>query len=89
MGSLGSSRRYSTSRDQGDLPFSAALGTAATCIMNTDGTILRDCSVATEPNAIAAVLDDDRSRLERIGLEAGPLSEWVSDSLGASASRWC
>lgn len=59
-----------------------SLETTAICIVDADGTILRECSVVTEPEAIAAVLDGDRGRLERIGLEAGPLSEWLSDGLG-------
>jgi transposase len=68
-----------------DLPLFAALDvsleTTAICIVDAEGAIERECSVPTEPEAIAAVLDDYRGRLTRIGLEAGPLSEWLSDGL--------
>ena len=33
--------------------------------------------MATEPDSIAICLGDDLTRIERIGLEAGPLSEWL------------
>ena len=47
------------------------------CVMSLDGTILREGVVTTDPNAIATCLAVDQERLERIGLEAGPLSEWL------------
>src|SRR3954447_24425710 len=37
--------------------------------------------VATEPDAIRAVLVDDTFAIERIGLEAGPLSQWLYSGL--------
>lgn len=47
------------------------------CVMALDGTIAKEAVVATDPEAFAACLADDLSRLERIGLEAGPMSEWL------------
>jgi transposase len=47
------------------------------CVMSLDGTILREAVVTTEPDAIATWLAAESERLERIGLEAGPLSEWL------------
>jgi transposase len=47
------------------------------CVMSLDGNILREAVVTTNPEAIANFLAVDRERLERIGLEAGPLSEWL------------
>jgi len=37
--------------------------------------------VVTEPEAIRAVLVDDTFTIERIGLEAGPLSQWLYSGL--------
>ena len=45
--------------------------------MSLDGSILREAVVTTAPEAIADFLAADRERLERIGLEAGLLSEWL------------
>jgi hypothetical protein len=47
------------------------------CVMSLDGNILREAVVTTDPEAIANFLAVDREKLERIGLEAGPLSEWL------------
>jgi transposase len=54
-----------------------SLETTTICIMSSDGTITKEAVVATEPESIAICLGDDLSRIERIGLEAGPLSEWL------------
>src|SRR5918993_2257666 len=54
-----------------------SLETTTICIMSSDGTITKEAVVSTEPESIAICLGDDLSRIERIGLEAGPLSEWL------------
>src|SRR5829696_269415 len=54
-----------------------SLETTTICIMSFDGTITKEAVVATEPDSIAICLGDDLTRIERIGLEAGPLSEWL------------
>jgi Transposase len=54
-----------------------SLETTTICIMSADGTITKEAVVATEPESIAICLRDDLTRIERIGLEAGPLSEWL------------
>ena len=53
------------------------------CVMAFDGAILREAVVATDPETIATYLAAGRERLERIGLEAGPLSEWLVRGLAA------
>ncbi len=47
------------------------------CVMSLDGVITKEAVVATDPEAIATCLSDDLGRLERVGLEAGPMSEWL------------
>ena len=47
------------------------------CIVDDTGRIVRDVKVASEPEALLAVLKDPGYRFKRIGLEAGPLSEWL------------
>src|SRR3954470_9266177 len=58
-----------------------SLATTTICIMSADGTITKEAVVATEPESIAICLRDDLTRIERIGLEAGPLSEWLAREL--------
>jgi transposase len=47
------------------------------CIVDKAGKVMREVKVATEPDTIFAVLTEEALAIERIGLEAGPLSQWL------------
>jgi transposase len=47
------------------------------CIVDDTGKIVREVKVASEPKALLAVLKNPAYRFKRIGLEAGPLSQWL------------
>ena len=47
------------------------------CIVDNTGQVVREVKVTTEPEAILTVLADEALTIERIGLEAGPLSQWL------------
>src|SRR5207248_196242 len=47
------------------------------CIVDDTGKIVREVKVASEPAALLAVLTNPAYRFKRIGLEAGPLSQWL------------
>jgi transposase len=51
------------------------------CIVDKAGRVIREVKVATEPVAILAVLTEEALAIERIGLEAGPLSQWLYSAL--------
>jgi len=51
------------------------------CIVDDTGKIRREVRVASEPDALLAVLRDRSYRFKRIGLEAGPLSQWLFSTL--------
>ena len=51
------------------------------CIVDDSGKIVREVKVASEPEALLAVLKNPAYRFERIGLEAGPLSQWLFSAL--------
>jgi transposase len=51
------------------------------CIVDDTGKITREVRVASEPNALLAVLRERSYRFKRIGLEAGPLSQWLFSAL--------
>jgi transposase len=51
------------------------------CIVDDTGKIIREVKVATEPKALLAVLENPAYHLKRIGLEAGPLSQWLYSAL--------
>ena len=47
------------------------------CIVDDTGKIVREVKVASEPEALLAVLNNPAYHFKRIGLEAGPLSQWL------------
>ncbi len=47
------------------------------CIVDETGRIVREVKVASEPDALLAVLRNPACHFKRIGLEAGPLSQWL------------
>src|SRR6202042_3708841 len=51
------------------------------CIVDDAGKVVREVKVAGEPEALLAVLKNPAYHFERIGLEAGPLSEWLFGAL--------
>jgi transposase len=51
------------------------------CIVDEQGKIIREVKVASEPDALLAVLRSPGYHFKRIGLEAGPLSQWLFSAL--------
>ena len=61
------------------------------CIVDDTGRIVREVKVASEPEALLKVLGNPAYRFKRIGLEAGPLSQWLFSALAEAelASGLC
>src|SRR3954469_25590630 len=51
------------------------------CIVDDTGKIVREVKVASEPAALLAVLKNPAYGLKRVGVEAGPLSQWLFSAL--------
>jgi transposase len=51
------------------------------CIVDDTGRIAREVKVASEPEALLQVLRTAAYHFKRIGLEAGPLSQWLFSAL--------
>lgn len=51
------------------------------CIVDDTGRIVREVKVASEPETLLQVLSNPAYRFKRIGLEAGPLSQWLFSAL--------
>jgi transposase len=47
------------------------------CIVDDTGKLVREVKVSSEPEALLAVLKTPAYHFKRIGLEAGPLSQWL------------
>src|SRR6202167_2265668 len=51
------------------------------CIVDDTGRIVREVKVASEPEALLAALKIPAYHFKRLGLEAGPLSQWLYNAL--------
>src|SRR5215208_5415910 len=58
-----------------------SLELSSVCILDASGQIVREAKVASEPEALAAFLASLNVPLTRVGLEAGPLSQWLHAGL--------
>ena len=59
------------------------------CIVDDTGKIVREVKVASEPDALLAVLKNPAYHFKRIGLEAGPLSQWLFSALAEAGFQSC
>ncbi|ABC21480.1 transposase IS116/IS110/IS902 [Rhodospirillum rubrum F11] len=60
-----------------------SLELSSVCIVNQDGKIFREVKVASDPEALIGLFGGLGVALSRIGLEAGPLSQWLHAGLTA------
>jgi transposase len=61
-----------------------SLECSSVCVVDANGRILREAKVASEPEALIAWFGSLGFGLERIGLEAGPLSQWLFAAMTAA-----
>ena len=58
-----------------------SLELTSVCVVNVRGEIVREAKVASEPEALVGLLSDEALEIVRVGLEAGPLSQWLHTAL--------
>jgi len=51
------------------------------CIVDDAGGIIREAKIESDPDALLQVLKNGAYHFKRIGLEAGPLSQWLFSAL--------
>lgn len=61
-----------------------SLAKTAVCVVSEHGQIVKEAEVASEPEALARWLGNLDGSVAAIGLEAGPLSQWLHRRLGES-----
>src|ERR1700742_3348987 len=61
-----------------------SLECSSVCIVDASGKILREARVASEPEALIDWFRSQGLSFERIGLEAGPLSQWLFAAMKAA-----
>ncbi len=58
-----------------------SLELSSVCVVDGTGRIVREAKVASEPDALVRYLRESGLALTRVGLEAGPLSQWLHAGL--------
>ena len=58
-----------------------SLDQSRVCVVDGAGQIVREVKVASEPDALVRFFGQLDVRVTRIGLEAGPLSQWLHAGL--------
>ena len=58
-----------------------SLEKTAICVISEHGKIVREAQVASEPEALACWIGDLDGTIAVVGLEAGPLSQWLRRGL--------
>ena len=61
-----------------------SLELSSVCIVDEQGTIVSEAKVASEPEALIRFLRTREVEIGRVGLEAGPLSQWLHAGLVAA-----
>ena len=61
-----------------------SLEQSSVCVVDADGQIVREAKVASEPEALISWFGSLGLQLTRIGLEAGPLSQWLYAAMRAA-----
>ena len=64
-----------------------SLETTSICVIDADGRVVSETKIVSEPEAIAGCLSSLPGSFERVGLEAGPLSQWLYFGLRDAAFR--
>jgi transposase len=64
-----------------------SLECSSVCIVDMNGKIIREGKAASEPDALIGRLRSLGYELRRIGLEAGPLSQWLFARCGKRGWR--
>ena len=58
-----------------------SLEQTSVCVVDAQGQVVREAKVASEPEALIRFLSGQECRIMRVGLEAGPLSQWLHAGL--------
>ena len=66
-----------------------SLERSGVCVVDATGRIIREAKVASEPEAPVRFFRELGVPLARVGLEAGPLSQWLHAGLAGAGSRRC
>ena len=65
-----------------------SLELSSVCVVDGRGKIVKEAKVASEPEALVCFFKELGVPVNRIGLEAGPLSQWLHAGLTHHRTTW-
>ena len=65
-----------------------SLELSSVCVVDAQGKIVKEAKVASEPEALIGFFETLGIAVDRIGLEAGPLSQCVSSRTASNPARF-
>ena len=65
-----------------------SLAKTAICVISEHCKIIKEAEIESEPEILARWLDDLDGSIVAIGLEAGPLSQWLHRGLALLQCSW-
>ena len=63
-----------------------SLATSAVCVICGRGEVVREAKVASEPEALTGFIRELPFQVTAVGLEAGPLSQWLHKALAEAGA---
>ena len=66
-----------------------SLAKTAICVISEHGKIVKEAQVASEPEALASWVGQLNGTIAAIGIEAGPLSQWLHRGLSDAGWTSC
>lgn len=66
-----------------------SLEKTAICVISEHGKIVKEAQVASEPEALSCWINDQDGAIAAVGLEAGPLSQWLHRGLSEVRPSGC
>jgi hypothetical protein len=76
----GASRFWST-KGRATTWIDVSLASSAMCVIDMHGKIVREAKVSSEPEALTVFIRGLSFQVAAVGLEAGPLSQWLHKAL--------
>jgi transposase len=65
-----------------------SLESVSICVADASGRMIREAKVASEPELLISWFSRLELRMTRIGLEAGPLSQWLYARMRGRGLQW-
>ena len=64
-----------------------SLASSAICVLDDAGNVISEANIASEPEAFVSYMRDVPHEITGIGMEAGPLLQWLYEGLASAGLK--